>query len=288
MKNKKPEMGRVLVMVADDGYIPHAKSVMVNCVRQGEWTDDFCLILPPDADTEYFTSRGIYVLTDPEPGTFRKLALFDHFFNQQFTNERGGAEYKWETVLYLDADVLVQAPLEPLLHEVGWGRILADREMFSLRHAFTYWASKPTVPESPEAPALLKWLWANYDHQWQQYNTGIMVWHPRTMPADARQQLSDMRQKIDPINNHLYKGSDQSVINLVFQNKFERVCSDLFCYWRSAWEETIVVHYCAAYAPWVKKGPEQNAYWSDRFDRPCRDVYLENLAAFEETFPVTI
>ena len=36
----------VIVILADDSYLPHAKSLMVNCVRQGNWKGDFCLMLP--------------------------------------------------------------------------------------------------------------------------------------------------------------------------------------------------------------------------------------------------
>ncbi len=275
----------VLTLVADEAYIPHAKSVMVNARRQGEWKDDFCLILPPEVDAEYFTSRGIYVFTDSEPTYYRKFALFDQFFNQQYTTQWDTPEYKWDTVLYLDADVLIQAPLEPLLHEVGWQSILADREMFTLRHAFTNWATAENL-SLPASKQLLDWLWDNFDPDQPQFNTGIMLYHPRTIPADARQQLCAMRKKLAPINTHVVKGTDQPIINLAFYNMWERVRSDLFCYYRSAWEDTIIIHYCSGYAGWIKKTPTMDAYFNDKLNRPAHDIYLENLAAFEDEFPV--
>ena len=275
----------VVVLAADEGYIPHAKSVLVNCMRQGEWKGDFCLILPPDVDTEYFRSRGIYVLTDPAPAYYRKFAVFDQFFNQTYQTEWDTPEHKWDRVLYLDADVLVQNPLEPLMHEVGWGTILADRELWNLQHAFTNW-STPESRESPAAMEVLDWLWANYGPEWAQYNTGVMLYHPRTMPVDAREQLLAMQERIAPINTHVVKGTDQPIFNLTFYRMFERVRSELFCYYRSAWEKTIVVHYCSGYAPWINKTPKMAAYFNHKLGRPCHDVYLENLAAFEETFPV--
>ena len=276
----------VLTLVADKAYIPHVKSVMVNAVREGEWKGDFCLILPPDIDAQYFRSRGIFVLTDDQPRHFRKFALFDQYFNQQFENERGGIEHRWRAVLYLDADVLIQNPLEPLLHEVEWGTILADRDPFDLHHAFTYWARKPDYVASPEAPALLERLWGEYDPNWLQYCTAVMVYNPRTLAVDARGQLRAMREKIEPINTHVYKGTDQPVINLTFYDRWKQIRSDLFCYWESAWEETIVIHYCSGYSAWIKKNPDQHAYFNEKLGRPCHDIYLECLEAFEETFPV--
>ncbi len=278
-------LSAVLTLVADEAYIPHAKSVMVNAARQGRWKGDYCLVLPAEVDADYFRRRGIYVLVDDEPRHFRKLALFDQFFNQQYTTEWDTPEYKWEIVLYLDADVLIQAPLEPLLHEVGWGTILADREMFSLRHAFTNWAVDQEL-SSPESQQLLKWVWENSEPGWKQYNTGIMLYHPRTLPLDAREQLRYMREKLAPINTHVVNGTDQPIINLAFYDMFERVRGDLFCYYRSAWEKTIAVHYCSGYAPWIDKTPKMAAYFNNKLGRPCHDIYLENLAAFEETFPV--
>lgn len=277
----------VLVLVADEGYIPHAKAVLVNAVRQGEWDGDCCLILPPDVDADYFTSRGIYVLTDPEPSYYRKFAVFDQFFNQQYETPWESLEYKWDRVLYLDADVLIQNPLEPLLHEVGWGTILADRELWTLHHAFNNWATSESR-ESAEAMQVLDWLWVNYGPEWGQYNTGVMLYHPRTMPADARQQLVAMQERIALINTHVVNGTDQPIINLAFYKMFERVRSNLFCYYRSAWKKTIVVHYCSGYAPWIAKTSNMAAYFNHTLGRPCHDIYLENLAAFETTFPVKV
>ncbi len=275
----------VIVLVADENYLPHARSVLVNAKRQGQWRGDYCLILPSDVDAEYFRSRGIYVLTDDEPRHYRKFALFDQFFNQQYTTEWDTPEYKWEVVLYLDADVLIQTPLEPLLHEVGWGTILADREMFSIRHAFTNWAAEEDL-SAPEAAALLKSVYEDYGPHDRQYNTGIMLYHPRTMPTDARERLLAVQKKLEPINTHVVNGTDQPIINLAFYEMFERVRGDLFCYYRSAWERTVVVHYCSGYAPWIDKTPKMAAYFNDKLGRPCHDLYLEHLEAFETEFPV--
>ena len=264
----------VLVLVADEAYLPHAKSVFVNAKRQGEWRGDYVLIAPPEVDRADFESRGIQVLVDDEPRHYRKFAIFDDFFKQ------------WDTVLYLDCDVLIQNPLEPLLHEVCWGDILADRELFTLEHAFTFWATADEL-QQPDRAAALKSLWDRYDRTAQQYNTGIMVYHPRTMIPNAREALKQMREEIEPVNCHVVNGTDQPVFNLAFYGKFAKVRSDLFCYWNSAWEDTIVIHTCSGYAPWIDKAePGQDAYLCHFMGRPMHDVYTENLVAFDSEFPV--
>ena len=141
-------------------------------------------------------------------------------------------------------------------------------------------------PDAPGVDDLYTWIAENYDLSRQQYNTGVMLYRPRSMPPDARERLRGMRDRLAPINTHVQFGTDQPIFNLVFYGMFERVRSNLFCYWRSAWDGTIVVHYNSGYAPWIEKTPNMAAYYNDKLGRPCHDVYLENLAAFEETFPV--
>ena len=264
-----------IVLVADEPYLPHAKAVMVNCRRQGGWKGDFCIVMPADAESAspgYFESRGIRVLTDGEPTYYRKFAIFDKFFEQ------------WDIVLYMDCDVLVVNPLEPLLHEVQWGQMLADRELFTLRHAFTFWAD-PEDLEKPEVVAAFAELWAEFDPDWQQFNTGVLLYHPRTMPPDMRTRLAEMRERVAPINTHVVKGTDQPIINLVLYDRLESIRSDLVAYWRHEWAGSVIVHTCSGYAPWIEKDPCMDAYSSEMLGRPMHDVYLENLAAFDAEFP---
>jgi lipopolysaccharide biosynthesis glycosyltransferase len=261
------------VLVADEGYLPHAKAVFVNAKRQGQWRGDYCLIAPPEIDAEEFEQRGIRVLLDREDRHYRKFAVFDDFFQQ------------WDIVLYADCDVLIQNPLEPLLHEVGWGDVLADRELFTLEHAFTYWAT-PEELQEPDRQECFKWLWSEYDRKRQQFNTGVMLYHPRTRMPFARERLIAMRKNVAPVNCHVVNGTDQPIFNLVFYDKFARIRSDLVCYWNSTWDGTIITHTCSGYAPWIdKQHPDQDAYWCRLLNRPMHDIYLENLAAFAQEFP---
>ena len=284
----KDEIGlikSVIVLVADEKYLPHAKSTMVNCRRQGQWKEDFCLILPPSIDAKYFTDRGIAVFHDNAPSYYRKFAIFDEYFNQQYMTQWQTPEYRWDAVLYMDEDVLVQNPLAPLIHEAGWCTVSADREPFTQGHAFTHWTT-PEKMQEPKAKELFDWMWANYDPDGPQYTTCVLAYRPRTLPAGIRQTMTDLWQKLAPINTHVVKGTDQPIINLALAGKFERFRSDLACYWRSAWDDTVIVHYCSGYAPWIEKTPKMNAYFNFKLGRPCHDIYQENLAAFEQEFPI--
>lgn len=275
-----------IVIVTDANYLAHARSLMVNCRREGAWAGDFCLILPSDVDRKYFEDRGIYVLVDDEPTYYKKFSVFNDYFLQQEMTKWQTPQDKWDITFYIDCDVLVQAPLEPLLYEYEHGTILAVREPFDLMHAFTNWAT-PELLKSPEYLDGARWLWKHYDPNWHQYNTGVMLYQLRTMPANLRNELQLMRERIAPINTHVVKGTDQIIFNLVCQDLFRPVRSRLFCYWYEAGPETILIHYNSGYSPWIEKAPDMDAYFNERLGRPCYDVYQENLKAFEDTFPIT-
>ena len=265
-------LNSVIVLAASPEYTPHAKAMMVNCRRQGEWKGDFCVIRPLETAQDDFEQRGIRVLRDGEETCYRKFALFDPFFKQ------------WDLLLYLDCDMLVQSPLEPLTHEAEWGTIQADREPFDLMHAFTFFA-KPDDLKSDSVLDAFRQLWGSHDPRRKQFNTGALLFHPSTMPANTREELRLTRDRLNAANSHCFRGSDQPIINLVLAEQFRKLRSDLVCYWKMAWDQTVVVHTCADYAPWINKKSNMEAYLNEKLNRPYYDIYQENLAAFETEFP---
>jgi len=265
----------VIILVSDQTYLPHCRSLFANCASQGKWTGDYAIILPPGLPEKAdFERRGIFVLEDPEPRHYRKFAVFDDEFAKRF-----------DVCLYIDADVLVSKPLAPLIDEIEWGTVLADREPFDLMHMFTYWAEPEKLKTEPVLN-VFRWLWSRYDPTYFQFNTSIMGWHPRTLPANLRQDLLDIRKRIEPAHCHIINGSDQSVANLALYGRFRPVRSRLFSYWEMEGPETIMVHCCSGLAPWLKKPQTSDAAWAPKLGRLMYDVYHENLAAFEEMFPV--
>ena len=93
---------QVISFVADESYLPHAKSVMVNCRRQGGWQGDFCLISPGDCDTSDIERRRIHVLHVAD-ASWDFLVKF-HAFTPYFR--------RWQQALCLDLDIMVQGPLQ--------------------------------------------------------------------------------------------------------------------------------------------------------------------------------
>jgi len=263
---------RVIIIAADSNYLTHAKSLMVNCVRHGGWTGDIALISPPGTDVEEFGRRGIVTVESDVPGPqHQKYTVFSQVFQ------------KWDEALYLDCDILVQGDLQGLFAELEHADLIADREMFSLFHCFTYWAQQDTFNNAPDG--IYDWLWSTYDPLYRQFNTGVLLFRTSVIPEDAVKKLIEMRDKIAPINIHVVNGTDQPVFNLVFYDRFTKVRDNLVSYWETCSPESIVLHYCSGYAPWIDKKRGMDAYLNEKLGRPCNDIYVENLSAFEETFP---
>jgi hypothetical protein len=266
-------MKAVIVLVADEKYKPHARSLLVNCKRQGRWQGDFALVLPPGPDAQDYRARGIHVFEDGEPKYYKKYAIFDDFFR------------KWDIVGYLDCDMLVVDDLAPVLDQMEWGKILGDREPFDLMHCFSFW-SKPNVLHDDKALETFRWLWKRYDPEYHQFCTATMFYYTRDIPTTTRRDLCEMTERIRPINTHVVNGTEQPCINLLFYNKFVRVHDRVFCYYEFENQRTRLIHTCSGYAPWIRKTNIMSGYDSVKLGRPMYDVYVENLNAFDQEFPV--
>ena len=94
---------RAIIIVADNNYIDHAKSIMVNCREQGGWQEDFVVICPTNSEAAAeFRKYGIEVLETSLKGFMQKFEVFNPFFRI------------WDEVLYMDCDILVQDDLSRL------------------------------------------------------------------------------------------------------------------------------------------------------------------------------
>lgn len=283
----------VILIVADDNFLPHAKSLMVNCRREGGWDGDFALIVPNNTDTRAVEGRGIHILRVPARGFLTKFHIFSEYFR------------KWSAALYLDCDVIVLSDLSPLIQQ------LADYESLDDGH-------KPIIADAEDAPAWMVFeraahglpserhgtfmqLVQEYQCVLEQFwNTSILLFDPRSIPAGTPERLQAVQDKYQLINNQEEEGTDQQIIHIVLYDHIRKVKRKLFCFWgldeenarvasdTRGWtgdEIPIILHYARWHTPWIVKTPEMDAYRNGRLDRVCHELYAENLAAFEEVFP---
>lgn len=285
-------MPDVIVIVADDTFLPHAKSLMVNCRRQGGWQGDFCVIMPSGCDGADLVKRGIPVLHVHDTGFMAKFWIFSDFFKS------------WSRALYLDCDVLVLSDLAPLLQQLASYEPLED-------------GTKPIIADLEDTPAWMIFERAAHgsdlrDRTFMQlvqeypcvltkfWNTSILVFDPSSIPENTPAALQAVQEKYRILNNPEEEGTDQQIIHIALYERLRKVKEKLFCFWgldepnaqvaseQRGWhggEVPLAVHYARWHAPWITKTPKMDGYRNGRLKRVCHEFYAENLAAFDTEFP---
>ncbi len=275
----------VVIFAASPSYFDHAKAAMVNCRIEGEWCGDIALIVPQGTDTTEFSGRQIHILEGTSAdGYYQKFDVFSQFFRQ------------WDKALYLDCDILIQGNIASVfdtLHKRRQPTIIADREENTLEHCFTFWIDEcnRTLKEEGKPfrssnTQLHEWVWRTHGQQWRQYNTAMLLFRPDDIPSDAIDQLHEMCTRIQPINTHCVRGTDQPVINLVFYNMLSDVINKEVSCWSCPNDNTKIIHYCSGYAPWIDKPDAgMDAYANPQLGESCHAVYTRNLQQFDSILP---
>ena len=291
-------MGRmgtqVISFVADDGYMNHAKSVLVNCRRQGNWQGDFCMIAPEACDTSDMESRGLDVLRVPgaDWSFMMKFWAFTPYFR------------KWKQALCIDLDIMVQGDLQRVFDGLTprLPAILCTLEDGPTIGGLEYWDRMNGAGRAAHTEvydAILK----KYPHVTERmFNMSFIFYDPSSIPLDMRDQLLAVHEEFKEANP---SKADQMIVNLHMYDRLEEVTKEFFCFfgfdypenqhvisefrgWKGD-EEPVLLHYCRWMAPWIVKqllDPEMGGYRNHRLGRICHELYAENLAAFNEEFPV--
>jgi hypothetical protein len=307
---------QAIVFVADAKFLPHTKSLAVNCRRQGEFTGDFLWIVPDDmfAPNVYdLTSRGAAVLPVADRGFLMKFNLFHPYLK------------RWRQVLFLDADCMVQRPLSlvfdqldavpPLPNADGRTPILADREEMPAFMAWQTWdpdheAHGMRVEVQPDTSkkaivtpgTIYGRLSERYPHVLTErmWNTSMVAWHPGDIPDDTVDQLRALQAEFGECNRPEKGGTDQQIIDLLLHQRIRLMPNKLICYWgldekasrvpsaSRGWvggEIPAVIHMARWYANWIVKASNADAYFNDRLGVVNHEHYLKCLEDFETVFP---
>jgi len=284
---------QVISFVADDAYLDHARSVLVNCRRQGQWDGDFCLITPGGCRTD-FDHRGIHVLRVPEEGWdfMVKFHIFTPWFN------------KWEQALCIDLDVMVQGKLQKIFD--GLTPSLPSI-LCTLEDGPTLGGLKTWDKEADKHPEVYEEIERRFPHVHERmFNMGLIFYQPSSMPEDTMARLRALHEEFKVANP---TNADQMLVNLLLYDRLEEAGKDYWCFmggdypenrvqsdsrgWRGD-EVPVVLHYTRWMAPWIVKqtcdspvpNTEPGGYRNHRLGRLCHELYAENLAAFDEEFPL--
>ncbi len=284
---------KVILLVADEKFLPHTKHVFVNCKREGAWNGDYALIVPEQTDTTEYEGRGIDIVRVPANGFLTKFHIFSDYFQ------------RWTTVLYLDCDVIVLSSLAPLIQQLADYELLKD-------------GSQPIIADAEDGPAWMVFeraahglpstrhntfmdLVREYQCVLEQFwNTSVLLFNPNSIPPDTPTRLHAIQDKYQLINNQDEEGTDQQIIHVDLYDRIRKVKEKLFCFWgldeenaqveseTRGWrgdEVPIVLHYARWYAPWIEKKSDMEAYANNRLNRVCHEFYSKNVEAFDREFP---
>jgi len=287
----------VIALVANEAYIPHVKSVMVNCRRQGNWQGDFCFIAAQDVDSSQLAGRGIDILVTPDEKWTMQTKF--HVFSDYFK--------KWDKVLCLDCDVLAQGDLNLACDK------LADKLPSICCDGGTQPEDGPVVRQwehfddhygqgkgRAAHPELYEKLYERFDCMDKlAYAVDIMFFDPATIHEGTVERLQSIQQEFEDANQFR---TDQPITVSALYDQMAPITKEFGCWFAfdepshrvaaRGWtgkEEPAILHYFGWFAPWIVKqnlDPPMGGYYNHRLGRVCHEIYAENLAAFDEEFPL--
>ena len=250
----------VIVTLSDKNFIPQAMQLFSSIYHNSGWKGDYLILYQgkENDDLRWFRDKGIIVKSFSEitSRSFAKhpptvLGKF-HLFTPEFK--------RWEKVLYLDADIIVEASLYKLKTVEGFNAV-PDIHFKTLGDQFN--------PRGNGLVSSRKKLYENlnriYDVSEPAFNTGVMAFDTDIIKNfHIFDSLMDLYNKYKSIAN-----SDQSILNLFFLRNWNRlplVYNNYFPYQRVAWKpryvhtNSIIQHFLWD-KPWTRNDRYYDKIW---------------------------
>lgn len=277
---------RVIVIVSDNDYVNHTKSMISNCREQGCYTDDFAIICPIGSKAMMeFRRCGFDVLEVESKGFLQKFSVFDKFFK------------RWEQCLYVDCDIVIQDNLDRLFHllEVDGSKIWCDTEDCSTLQSF--WKD-PLKEQHSEIYELMQEKFPHVNNQ--TFNSAFILFKPSILGDDIPEQLMAIQEMVEPTNRQGEWGTDQQICNLLLWHQMKKIPNKLVAFWGLAEPQNdmdseyrqykkgdipVAIHFSRWYSHWIDKTSNMDAYWNHRLNKPNHDIYKENLELFYKNYP---
>ena len=276
--NKK----NLIVTAADKNYINPAKQLFSSLYFTAGWPGDYLLLTDNSLSAEdknWFKNKGIIVyapdLIDTTtfsetrkypPLILSKLYLFQEYFK------------KWDTVTFVDADIIINASLDELLIIPGF--CAAKAETFKLKDEFT------------KDKAIIKELDLNkkYNLDSLAFCAGIISFNTNIIKANTFTELLDVYQK----NKEACIYGEESVLNLFFYKKWHKL-HDLYnfnphylnSYYGIKTEsiQPFIYHFFHWPKPWQIESPYYET-WRDNLKK-AEDINLQNRPAAKKIISLT-
>ncbi len=203
----------LLVTLADKNYIDQVKQLFSSVYWNAGWKGDYMLLAHeiPEEDLAWFRDKGILIRHCKSihnvnfPDTF-PITHIDKFY--LFTPEFK----KWDTIVYLDADIIVRYSLEELTHIKGFCAVRDSVGYRLLKKQFHFINSEDVLSKKfkkefkKNAPA---------------FNAGVIAFSTDVIAEDSFETLCELLVKY--YKNLAMGLGDQPIFNLYFHKRWKKL-----------------------------------------------------------------
>ena len=268
----------VVVLVASGDYLEYAKQVFSSLYFNAKWDEDVVLITNTTSNMAWFKKRGIKIFNKPlfkinkfisnpkiklNDKHYLKYYLFHDYFK------------KWETVIYMDCDVIVRGDIEYLKNK---------KEFFAVRDYLM--SFNPTVRNQFfKKNELFMELEKNYDLEGRGFNSGVMVFNPKSIDIRLLRDLVIFTSKYFPILRYY----DQSAFNIFIRNFKELPWSYNYCSsrrYKNSLNPGVIQHYITI-KPWNKNSSSYQE-WKFNYDNANQINFSKYLKPKEAKFKFSV
>jgi len=203
---------QVLVTLSDKNYAPQVKQMLSSVYHNAGWTGDYLLLDHGirEKDARWFEDKGILVKhVDPlyeKEFEYFPVTVLSKFY--LFTK----AFKRWDRVLFLDGDIIVDASLDGLTRPSGFVAVhdIQDRTVGG-----QFFKSKRSGSD-PEHRRKWGEIAGRYDLEKPSFNVGVMSFDTGAIPQGAFEDLNDLFREYGLMT--LF--NEQAIMNLYFQGKW--------------------------------------------------------------------
>lgn len=197
----------LIVTLSDASCIKQAKQLFSSIYHNSGWDGDYMLLAYEihDSKLQWFRKKGVLIKKvkplinfrqgNLPPTVFAKFYLFTQFFK------------KWNKIIYLDADIIVQAPITQLTKLHGFNAV-KDYLSPKLFHQFE------NTKQNPILSAKLK---KNFILNEKAFNSGVMVFSTDIIEKSTIKKLSILAKTY----LNILRFGEQSPLNLYFYKKWK-------------------------------------------------------------------
>jgi colanic acid/amylovoran biosynthesis glycosyltransferase len=210
---KKNTSKTLLVTLADKNYINPAKQLFSSVYFNAGWKGDVMLLAVdiPSKDSKWFSDKGIIVKNcKPLHSEFIGVLGKNPCLTAKFYLLKKDFK-KWDNIIFLDADIIVRAPIDNLSKVKGFYAV-PDVNDNPLSKQFI---GKDLL--NMDNLALFKELGEKYDLSRRSLNSGVMAFSTDIIKEDSFDNILKIFKKYYTIHNV----GDQPSFNLFFYNSWK-------------------------------------------------------------------